>query len=242
MNKLKLVQKVLSALDMENVNEIGDTVESEQVAEIIDKVYADVLRDYPWPHLYTIGTLEVTDENNVMRLPTDVFQVDWIRYNKKELSYLSPKDMVILLDSRDVTLDNIDANGCYTDRDPVYWTTFDDYNITFDSYNGTLEANKSKCQFIRDPGMVADDETNFDLPSRFVPVLLSGCLAEGFLTLKGDDSLGNFYYRQMRLGIIDMKKWARRVSASTPRTYDDDVSYARGYTHNSNVLRISTSE
>ena len=239
MIRIDLVQKVMSMLDLENVNVIGDTVESEQVAMLTDKVYADILRDYPWPHLYSQDSLEVTGEANVMRLPSDVFQVNWVRYNKRPLEYITPEEMTILLDSRDLTLTNVDSNGCYNDSDPIYWTSYDDETITFDSYDESLQSNLSKCQFIRDPGSIYDDTDEFDLPKRFTPVLLSGVAAEGFLTLKGDDSLGNFYYRQFRLGMIDMKKWARRVSASTPRTYDDDTSYARGYvTYPTSAIRI----
>lgn len=240
--KLKIVQKMLSATDLENVTAIGDTVESEQAAELVDTVYIDILKDYDWPFLYTISTLNVSANPNEMTIPDDKFQINWIRYNKNDITYIEPKDMIILLDSRDQTLATVDSRGCYIDRDPTYWTSYDDETITFDSYNGNLVAAYCVCQFVRNPGTLSSDDSVPDLPARFIPVLIAGCLAEAFLTLKGDDTIGQMYNKRFRLGMIDMKKWARKV-ASAKRTTESGQDYSRGlmYAMNTGMTIVDTS-
>lgn len=236
--KLKLVQKMLSATDLENVTAIGDTVESEQAAELVDSVYLDVMKDYDWPFLYTLANLEVTALPHQMRIPSDKYQINWIRYNKNDIIYIDPKDMVILLDSRDQTQSNVDSNGCLIDRDPTYWTSYDDSTITFDAYNGNLVSAFCVCQFVRSPNDLVGDDSIPDLPSRFIPVLIQGCLAEAFYTLKGDDTIGDRYQKRFRLGLIDMKKWARKV-ASSKKTTESGQDYSRSIMYATNSeLRI----
>lgn len=236
--KLDLVQKMLAATDLENVTEIGDTVESEQAAMLADNVYATILSDYDWPFLYTISSLEVTTKANELKIPADKFQINWIRYNKKDVIYIEPKDMIILLDSRDQTLTNVDSTGCYIDKDPTYWTSYDDSTITFDSYDGNLVSSYCVCQFVRDPGVMLTDESVPDLPARFWPILVTGCIAEAFYTLKGDDTMGDRYQKRFRLGIIDMKKWARKID-SAKRTTESGADYSRSIMYASPGQAIS---
>lgn len=212
LTKLQLVQRVLSAMDSDQVASIDDTVEAGQVALIVDTVYSDILHRFPWPHLQSQGTLEVTSTAHKMRLPADVLQVNRIKYNKKDVAYITPESMMDLLDSRDTTNTNVDSNGAVTDADPTYWTSEDSDYIIFDSYDGTLAASLSKCLFIRLPSAMTNDSDVPDLPDRFEGALLFGILAEAYRTIKDSEQIASRYERKYISHIANLKRWASRVN------------------------------
>ena len=47
---LDITQEILSEMDSDDVNSISDTVESEQVANIVITVYRDMMSNRNWPH------------------------------------------------------------------------------------------------------------------------------------------------------------------------------------------------
>jgi hypothetical protein len=158
------------------------------------------------------GVLESTATPHILKLPTTVTQIDWIRFNKKDIQYKPFRDMQVLLDSRDTTLSNVDDEGAYSDRDPVFWTSIDDTNIIFDSYDSSLNPALSKCAFVSavDEMDEATDEPN--LPERFHSVLLYGIIAEATKVMKGDLGMAADYERKYLKGIAAMKRWAKRVN------------------------------
>lgn len=206
---LKLVQKTLTYLDDFNVNSIDETDESEQVVEIVNQVYNDICK-YPWPHLKRTDSLESTAYLHILKLPTEVMQIDWIRYNKKDVQFKEYLEFQKLLDSRDTTLSNVDSNGCYNDKDPVYWTSIDDENIIFDSYNGALVPADSKAAVVIAVDELLADTDEPNLPERFHSTLLYGVIAEASKVMKGVDEPN--YIRKFEKGIAAMKRWAKRVN------------------------------
>ena len=223
--RLTFVQRALAAIDSDSVTSIGESVEAEQVAEILDTVYDRILREYNWPNLYSEFSLNTTAEDHKMRLPTDCLQLDTCWYNKKEVVYITPKEMRELLNSRDTALTNVDDNGALNDIDPTYYTTFDDDYIVFDSYNGSLEENKSVCHGILTPAQLLLDTDIPVLPERFHSIILDGLIAEVMQTLKGDSFGYNVFSKKYKNGIIKMKRWAQRVNVE--KTYANSSNYSR---------------
>lgn len=223
---IQIVQRVLSAIDSDNVTSIADTVESEQVKDILDTVYDRLLDDFPWYHLKEYGTLEVTAVENEMKIPNTVMQVDSVRYNKKDVFYLTPEDMTKKLDSRDISLSNVDNLGAYTEQEPTYWTSVDDEKIILDSYDGTLVSSLTKCLFIRKPVVLTNDSDVPDMPDRLHTVLLDGVFEEAFRLLKGDLQGATVYQRKYLVGLGKAKRWARRINKK-------DSTYGEGYGRNS---------
>jgi len=223
---IQIVQRVLSAIDSDNVTSISDTVESEQVKDILDTVYDRLLDDFPWDHLKEYGTLEVTAIDNEMKLPANVLHLNSIRYDKKDVQYISPEDMTKKLDSRDTSLSNIDSLGAINNEDPTYWTSYDSETIVFDSYDGTLISSLSNCSLVRKPTILTSDSDIPDMPDRLHTVLLDGVFEEAFRLLKGDLQGASIYNRKYIVGLGKVKRWASRINLKGS-IYGDE--YARKF-------------
>lgn len=225
LTKLQLVQRVLNAIDSDDVAAISETVESEQVAMLVDAAYDMILSEFPWPHLRDLRQLEVTTVANEMRIPARVMTVNSIKYNKLAIEFIDPMDMQDLLDSRDLSLDETDLVGAYNDRDPIQWSSYDDEIVIFDAYNGTLAASLTSVDTFKTPTPMTADTEYPDLPERFHPILADQATADAFFNLKGDLAGYNIYRKRTKLGMINMQRWAKKVNQKTPT--DGRVSYGR---------------
>jgi hypothetical protein len=224
LTRLTLVQRILSAIDAEGVSTVSETVESEQVAQLLDTAYEAIVADYPWPWLFSIRQLEVP-VSNTMLLPSDMTQADWIRYDGKEVAYIEPKEMTVLLAGRNTLESNIDDSGAYNDRDPQYWTSYDDEKITFDSYDTALSTIKTEVYGTKSVNTLLEDTDIPDLPEKFHTTLLFRTIADAFTTLKSDTTNFQIYDKKAKLGMIDMKRWARRINKKHTTFSEND--YAR---------------
>ena len=224
LTRLTLVQRILSAIDAEGVSTVSETVESEQVAQLLDSAYEAIVADYPWPWLFSIRQLEVP-VSNTMLLPSDMTQADWIRYDGKEVDYIEPKEMTVLLAGRNTLESNVDDSGAYNDRDPKYWTSYDDETITFDSYDTALSTIKTEVYGTRSVNALLEDTDIPDLPEKFHTTLLFRTIADAFTTLKSDTTNFQIYDKKAKLGMIDMKRWARRINKKHTTFSEND--YAR---------------
>lgn len=83
MTLLDMVQNILSELDGDQVNSIGDTTESLQVAECVRTAYINMLGRYELPeHIQPIN-LNASDDftqPTLMTRPKGVTRIEWIRY------------------------------------------------------------------------------------------------------------------------------------------------------------------
>jgi hypothetical protein len=186
---LDIINKVLTAIDAMPVSQIDDTVESEQVADIVRRAYTEILTHRDWDFLKKQGTLTPTYETpNTMFLPEDCMSVIVVKYNKKEIAYKDPVEFKNMLDSR--TGSNVDANGAYTDKDPKYYTTYDGFIVTFDAYNLTESSNllesKTYVYYIREPNEMFGEADEPDCPSRFIPALVDYSIAIAMNELRQD--------------------------------------------------------
>jgi hypothetical protein len=222
LTKLKIVQMVLSAIDSDDVSSISDTVESEQVAVLVDTIYDDLNGEFPWPHLRTEGVLEVTTTAHVMRLPQSVLTINNIYYRKEPVTYLEPEEMTTLLFERDTTLTNVDSNGAYNDRDPRYWTSYNDTDIVFDSYNGSLVEALTYTDVYRTPTPMLNDNDYPDMPDRFHNIIFQGACADAMYSLKGDVTGFNIWRNRYKQNKAMMDRWAKRVNrqSSTGKNVD----------------------
>lgn len=191
MTLLDMTQNILSAMDSDEINNLGDTVESSQVAEVIRETYFDIIASRDWPFLKTYTTLTAvgdTDLPTKMRFPTGVNKVYWIKYNKKNVEFLDPKDFQDLIDLREEETGVVDSNGYILNRDPIYWTTFDDDYVYMDSIDldedTTLQASKSKAYMLAIPAWTTTDLFVPTLPEKMFPLLLADAKGTCFLNLK----------------------------------------------------------
>jgi hypothetical protein len=168
---LQLVQKVLSSIDGDEVNSISDTTESLQVVHCAEVVYNDLITRADLPEQYDIFNLTASGNTSlpiVMYRPDGYETVDWIKYKKtvdtetiwtplKPIlfdEFLSRQDGLNPSDDGVDTL-TLTSNGStmeiryYNDRDPDWYTTFNDNTILFSSHNlsidTTLQSVKTLC-------------------------------------------------------------------------------------------------
>lgn len=191
MTLLAMTQSILSAMDSDPVDSIDETVESIQVADIIKEAYYDLvsLRDWPWlKQLSSLTGLGDVGTPTKMRMPELVGKVFWVKYNKKEVKYMHPDDFDNMVDARPAVAGAVDSNGFRIDRDPSYWTSYDDDYIIFDAYNSaeesTLQGSNSKIYVTISPSWSQVDGFIPDIPEKFFPTLLAEAKSQAFVNLK----------------------------------------------------------
>jgi hypothetical protein len=83
MTVLDMVQNILASLDSDEVNSIGDTVESRQVAQILQNKYYDMTSRGQLPeHTQLLQLTPSVDPDRpvLMFIPEQVSRVEWIKY------------------------------------------------------------------------------------------------------------------------------------------------------------------
>lgn len=191
MTLLSMVQNILSAMESDDVNDISDTVEALQVAEIIKETYYDIVSGRDWP-IFKMKTsltgLADTSNPTKMQMPANTDKVYWIKYNKKDVTYMEPKEFQDMLDSREEQTGVIDSSGYILNQDPTYWTTFDDEYIFFDGYNSddesTLQTSNSVVYILKSPSWTVSNSFIPTLPDKMFPLLLADAKGTCFLNLK----------------------------------------------------------
>lgn len=208
---LDIVQNILSDMGSDEVNSISDTVESEQVAAIVQNTYEEIISDRLWPHLRSliqIESLSDTSKPTHMHVPDNVIKVEWIKYNKKtstdtlkkysSVPWKEPDKFLQLVTSRNDTLSTIDTittdEGIelfiINDKAPTFYTTFDDEFLIFDSYDSgvesTLQKSKTQVYAYVEPVWSKTDTFVPDLPSKFVPYLVAEAKSTCFNSIKQD--------------------------------------------------------
>jgi len=193
---LDIVQDVLAAMDSDEINSIGDTIESDQVARMVKQIYLAMAVEYDFEahdELAQLTASGTTARPTHMTLPSGFFDVEWVRYDVRVLvgddpsfvgiPYKDSTEFITILNLRrtgDTEVDSItDLSGVplhiINDRAPQFWTTFDDETLVFDSYNNLLESTlvASKTQIYGKQGITLSitDTAVLDLPEHLFPLL-----------------------------------------------------------------------
>lgn len=209
MTVLELVQDILSDIDSDEVNSINDTVEALQVAQILKSTYFNIIDGRDWPHLYQPFQLTAsgtTARPTHMRLPDNIIDVSWIKYDCKGIGetrdriktivFKTPSAFQEVLEQRDSTdstiIEVIDTSGIsmniYKDRAPLYFTSFDNEYVIFDSYNSavesTLQTAKTSCYGKVYPVWTMSDTFIPDLPTQSFSYLLNEAKSTASIRLK----------------------------------------------------------
>lgn len=182
-------------MDSDEVNSISDSVEALQVAEIVRSTYEELVATLRIPErrsLVHLESLADTDRPNYLRIPENVKDFSWIRYNEKELQYLSPESFInyVLQNPGDVSVEDFEGVS-YTianDVDPKFWTSFDDDYVVFSSFNqseeSTLQESKSIAYADMNRAFPLEDDFICDLDANLFPLLINEAKAICFVDLK----------------------------------------------------------
>lgn len=160
---LELTQSVLSSMDSDEISSISDTVESQQVVEVIKSVYDDIISRSDLKSNSTLFNLLPSNDNTkpiLMQKPPGIDKIEWIKYNTADLGdtdtqwnymrYATPEEFLNMMHSQNSSADNM---GSFTqtfdsyniifvyrnDIKPTWFTSFDDNYIFFDAYDMTVD-------------------------------------------------------------------------------------------------------
>lgn len=231
MTVLEMTQDILNDMDSDAVNSIDDNEESLQVANIVRQSYFNITSVRDWPFLRTKTQLEGlvdTTQPTTLVIPESLNKVLWFKYNKKDVTYLDPKDFQDIIDARTVLANVVDSNGYGLNHDPQYWTTYDDKYIVCDSRDSaidtTLMGSKSIVFGVRVPTWTAEDDFIPLLPEKMFPTLLATAKSTAFLALKQQANPKEESYANRGMTRAQNEAW--RVDAGETGSYSR-INYGR---------------
>lgn len=249
MTLLEIVQNVLSAMDSDEVNSIGDTVEALQVAEIAKETFYEIIGGLEEPHrsnAFQLESVSDVDRPNYLKLPAKVKDIESIYYNYlvsgnstwTEIQYIYPEDFIRLSLSRsassNVTLVTDFSGATHyigNNSDPTYYTSFDDEYLVFDSWDlskeSTLQEHKSQCLGTEMPSFTLEDTFIPDLPADYFPLLLAEVKQSSFVNLKQvSNSIEDRRARRQRVRLLNNQHRAKRN-----KQYNEGINYGRKPNH-----------
>lgn len=208
MTLLEIVTDILNDLDSDAVNSIDDTVEAQQVAQIVKTSFFEMIGNRNWPHLKKLVQFEASgslQKPNYLRIPDRTKEISYVMYDcrkdgetssrEKEIKYCSPEDFLRKVSIRTVsdnTVEVVDFNSVklkiVNNKAPEFYTSFDDKYLVFDSYDSeiddTLKKSKSSGLAYLAPVWEHVDDAYPDLPEEAFPALLEEAKSTAFLVLK----------------------------------------------------------
>jgi hypothetical protein len=168
---LEMVQLILASMDSDEVNSIGDTVESLQVANMARSVFYDICVDMNFPSYETLFQLEPSgdpDKPVLMTVPTTLVRnVKWVKYDNID-TVLGETNAnycdVTLMDFSDFLerqrglrngtsnvgqMDVVTKGETFkfmymTNAFPLYYTCINDNTFIFDSYRSDIDMTLKK--------------------------------------------------------------------------------------------------
>ena len=204
-----MVQNILNDLDSDEVNSIDDTVEAQQVANIIKTCYYEMISNRNWPHLKKLVQFEAAGDLSkptYLTVPTGLKELITFHYDKRkvgdtrsrleEVKYKTPEEFLVYTSARNSDLTNVIETVDYSgslilvlnDVAPSYWTTFDDTYLVCDSYNAslddTLKKSKTQCLAYIEKPWVHTDGAIPDLPDDAFSALEEEAKSTAFINLK----------------------------------------------------------
>ena len=229
---LDMTQNILNAMDSDEVDSIGDTVESLQVAEVIRETYEYITVGLDIPGRAGIIMLDASADvalPNYMTVPSNVERIEWVRYNGEPIEYRDPLSFVIAVSGRGTgtEVDTINSLFIYNDRDPTFYTSFDDDTLVFDAYDleteSTLQQSKTLCWGQRSPAFLMEDTFVPTLPLDMFPRLLAEAKAACFVNFK-QVSNSSEERRARNQKVVNMNS---RFKAGTIKPIDRLPNYGR---------------
>ena len=206
---LEIVQIVLNEMDSDSVNDIDDTVESQQIAQIVQGCYYEMLGNRNWPHTRKIVQLEAsgsTAKPNYMKLPENLKEMIFFKYETQkfgdtkivltDVKYKHPDEFLNYISARNSDNTDVDViedfNGpkllILNDTAPQYYTSFDDVYLVTDAYDSavddTLKRAKSQAVAYIIPTWTSSNSFIPDLPIDAFPALIEESKSTAFFTLK----------------------------------------------------------
>lgn len=205
---LGYTQNILSALSSDEVNSIGDTSESQQVAEIVKTCFFNIvaragLPDQKVPFQLN-PSLDITAPV-LMFIPDGIKTMEWLKYKDstanmyKYVTILPLQQFADYVNGYNTTDANVQTLSLSVnsetfdffykdDIQPRFCTVVSNYYVIFDSFDSTLEntlqASKSMSYGLSSPIFLLEDNFIPQLDDAQVPLLLNEAKSLAFFELK----------------------------------------------------------
>lgn len=188
MSLLDIVQDILNDIDGDPVNSIDDTVESQQVAQIVKSTYYALQNIRNWKANRTLLNLVASGDDALpthVYLPENLSELSFVNYDSARegmtkkvytaIRYLYPDEFLRRQNGLNSDEDNVDIILDPTgvsllirnDIPPTVWTSFDDNVLVFDAYDkavdDTIQSHKIQAMGFLTPEWLPEDD--------FVPVM-----------------------------------------------------------------------
>lgn len=162
-NLLRMTQLILSSMDSDEVNSIDDTVESQQVVDIIETTFNDIISAIDFPSDWDLVQLENFGDAarpTLMRIPSNIAKMQWVQYDNaldaettrnfvpvepmsryaffERMNGLDTADTNVYQFDYEVGAQTFDIRGL-NDSFPQYYTTVDNDTLIFDNYLATVD-------------------------------------------------------------------------------------------------------
>lgn len=246
---LDLVQTIAASLDSDEINSIGDSTESMQIAYVVRDTYNDIVSHLELPAHFDFFELTASGDATkptLMTLPANVKSVEWIKYDNRDTGGTSPmfRDVAFVpLDDflsqmnqlNSETMTNVGTFShtvtglgtfdflYYNDRFPCKYTTWDDYTIIFDSFDvsvdTTLTANKSQGYGEISQTFTMEDDFVIPFDDRQYSLLLNEAKNQAFAELKQTQNVVSG--QRARRAWITEQRLKKKVR--NQRYYDSDL-------------------
>ena len=148
---LEIVQEILSEMSSDEVNSINDTIESQQVANIVKSCYNELISNRNWPHLKKLTQLDSSGTLSkpvFLKMPEVLREMELVKYDCrktssdkkefKEIKYMHPDEFLSYVNKRDSLKSNVRTIAdsgvellIVDDKAPDFYTSFDDVYIVF---------------------------------------------------------------------------------------------------------------
>lgn len=209
---LDYVQNILSSMSSDEVNSIGDTVESLQVSEIVKTCFFNIIARSHLPEqklLFQLDSSTSELEPVLMFIPEGIKSVEWIKYYNSDENATVPGYMYVtvipiqqfvdFVNGYNPSDDFVDTLNFTTnsetflfryrnDVQPTFCTILNDYYVVFDSFNteleSTLQSSKTQCFGIKEPVWRSEDTFIPELDEAQIPLLLNEAKSLAFFELK----------------------------------------------------------
>jgi hypothetical protein len=190
-------------MDSENVNTISDTVEAQQVASVVEDTYFNIIaaRDIPEHNkLIPLVSLSSTARPTHFTYPSRTKQLMRVDYNigtssapdYREIVYVEPLVFMDRMDETAKKVTTVDQSVelfVGNDKDPSYYTSFNDNHIIMDAYDASVEAtlasNKTRAFCAIYPTFSQTDSFAIDLDQTLMPLLLAEAKSACMSLFKG---------------------------------------------------------
>lgn len=203
---LEMVQSILNDMDSEPVNSISDSTEAGQIASVIQDTFYNLVSARRFPEhqeFFALTALSDSAKPTHFRVPDRAKGIEAVAYdistdnsfNYRELVRLDPLDFLnVLPTTAGSNRQLVEVNDgvkvyVYKDRQPNYYTSFDDYYIVLDSYDiavdSTLQQSKIRAFGTKYPTFSLTDSFEPDLDDTHLALLLAESKSACFSLFKG---------------------------------------------------------